>query len=258
MVQLQDRKEYVQQFIFYFITKLAGAGFLMVLFTTFTFVVSHMDLYETYKAISAGFLWIIAFVYGVICSIIIDSIVLKFSISKYSKICLLYMIAGYPIFLVFEFNIYGIIAGTVGAICALLFYGASLIANHSKGFAYVFAFLLPILLLIVIPIDFTEKEGWNEIREETSYKATFDYFHGEHEIPLKVEKGQTVTVTFHFVRSNDGGFGYKVTDENGDFIGLIEHEDYQYKFRAEETEEVLFVVSGEHLQGCFTVNWVIE
>ncbi|MBS4200814.1 hypothetical protein KHA93_14355 [Bacillus sp. FJAT-49732] len=244
--------------ISYLIKKLAGAGFSLSIFFLFMLSTSNIDMYRFSKDISNPLLWLAFFGYGFICSIIIDFILSKFSQNNLSTKVILYVVAGFSIFIIFGFNLFTIIAGTIGAIAALLFYFGTVIANQKSVIKYIFAFVMPILFLIIMNIDFTVKKQWSEVKKETSYSASFDYFNGEQQIPIKAKEGQTISFSIEMNNDNGGGHGHHILNEKGKLVPMIESTEKNMKFSVEKTGVYRVVVTGDDLKGSFSVDWKIE
>ncbi|MBY0147408.1 hypothetical protein [Neobacillus niacini] len=239
-------------------TKLAGAGFTLLLFFTFLFLQSEWDMVEFVDTISSEYIWIIIFGYGIFCSILIDIIEWKIArINKTLKI-LLYIVAGYAFFFINGINVINFIAGTIGALCALIFYFGTYLTDRSKGRKLVFAFLVPLFFILLMNINFTEKKQWDEERKATSYTASFEYFNGKHEIPIKVNEGQIINISIDFKNQNGGGYGYHVLNPKGDLVGMTEAEEREMTFTAHESGVYHVVVTGDDLQGGITVKWTID
>ncbi|MGM9967683.1 MAG: hypothetical protein ACI383_09395, partial [Rummeliibacillus sp.] len=111
-------------------------------------------MYQTVEGISNKMLWFLAYGYGILASVLIDWLIKKYALKKVKTKMGLYSIAGFGIFLIFgfivsiiygeflnlEFLAYAILAGIVGAVCALIFFLGTVIVNYSKIFTYIFAF----------------------------------------------------------------------------------------------------------------------
>jgi hypothetical protein len=243
--------------ITHFFTKLAGAGFTLFVIFTFLLLQNDFDMYEFGESISSGFIWIVIYLYGVICSSLIDFLEWKIPrINKGIK-ALLYMAAGYALFLFNGFNVFTLIAGTIGALCSLLFYFGTYLSDRSKGTTFAFAILVPLFFIILLNIDFTEKKQWHEVSEDSSFTATFQYFDGKHDIPITVQAGQTITISIEFVNRNEGGYGYSVVNQKDKLVGMTEVNEGVMKFTASDTDVYRVVVKGDDLQGGVKVNWKI-
>ena len=124
----------------YLTTKLSGAGFLLFVISIYLLLESGRDMYEFVEGISNWFLWIIIFGYGILCSLFIDLFVYKVPFASYLVKILLYIVAGYGIFFIISINVYFIfIAGTIGAICSLIFYVGTYLSFRFKSFNSVFS-----------------------------------------------------------------------------------------------------------------------
>ncbi|WP_045515850.1 hypothetical protein [Neobacillus niacini] len=252
------QKQNLLKIISYLFTKLAGAGFTLFLFFTYLFLASGFDKYKFVESISSWNIWIIIFGYGVICSMMIDFLQWKIPrINNRIKV-LLYIVAGYSFFLIMGINVFAFIAGTIGALCSLLFYFGTYLSDRSKGTKFAFAILVPLFFIILLNVDFTEKVKWNEVRDDSSYTASFEYFNGKHEIPIKVQANQTAIISIEFINQNGGGHGYHVLNEKDKLVGMTEVQEGTMKVNAEDTGVYRVVVKGDDIRGRFTVTWKID
>lgn len=249
----------------YLSIKIAGAGFLLFVMFTYLLVMLGMDLYKFVEGISNGYLWAAAFGYGIFCSLLIDLIVYKISATKLSvKVplfmmkVLLYIIAGYVVFLIMGFNLFTLIAGTVGAICSLIFYFGTNVSSRSNMFRYGFGIVVPLLFIVLMSMDFTEKEQWVELKTDTSYTANFHHFNGKHEIPIVVKEGQTITISHGFMNTNGGGHGFHILNEKNSLVGYTEVSDELYELKVKDNDTYRVVVTGDDVRGGFKVNWTID
>lgn len=200
------------------------------------------------------------YIYGIACSLVIDLIArLIPRMDKLGK-ALLYVIAGYIIFMVNGFNALTLIAGTVGALSALIFYVGTQWSKLKTPVKYSFSIAFPLLLVVVLNIDFTVKNGWTDKRTSTSFEANFTYFNGKHEIPVVVREGETLSYSVEITNVERGGYGYSLIDENGKNIGARENINGRLKYNVtiKKTAEYRIVVEGNGLQGAIKVEWAIE
>ena len=243
----------------YLTTKLAGAGFLLFVISNYLLLASGIDMYEFVEGISNWLLWIIVFGYGILCSLLIDLFVYKVQITSYLVRILLYIVAGYGIFFIITINVYiMLIAGTIGAICSLIFYVGTYLSFRFKSFKYVFSIVVPIIFIILIGVDFTEKDQWVEVKSETSYTATFDHFNGKHEIPVLAKAGQTLTLSHDFKTTNGGGHGFHVLNEKNKLVGMTEFSEREWELNVQEAGVYRMVVTGDDVKGHFKVTWNIS
>ncbi|MCR2821254.1 hypothetical protein [Lederbergia panacisoli] len=243
--------------ISYLIIKLAGAGFSLSLFFMFILTASKIDMYQFSRDISSPLLWLAFFGYGFICSIMIDFILGKFLQKSLSNKVILYAVAGFSIFFIYGFSIFTIIAGTIGALAAVFFCFGTAIANQNSVFKYIFAFVMPIIFLIIINVDFTVKKQWTEVKSNTSFSASFDFFNGEQQIPIKAKAGQTVSATIILSNENGGGNGQHVLNEKGKLVPMYESTEERIKFKAEKSGVYRIVITGDDLKGSFSVDWEV-
>ncbi|WP_419887865.1 hypothetical protein ACN6MT_20905 [Neobacillus niacini] len=241
-----------------FFTKLAGAGLTMFVIFTFLLLQNGFDMYEFGEAISSKYIWMVIYLYGIFCSLLIDFLEWKIPRINIRFKILLYVVAGYAIFLINGVNVFTLIAGTIGAFCSLLFYLGTYLSERSKGTQFACAILVPIFLMILMNIDFTKKIHWNEVKEDTTFKATFQYFDGKHDIPITIQAGQTINISIKYDNRNGGGYGYHVLNPKDKLVGMAEVNEGVMKFTAPETGVYRVIVKGDDLKGGVQVNWKIN
>ena len=230
-----------------------------------------MKMFQTVEGVLNKILWAFVYGYGILVSMFIDWLIKKYAVTKIKTIIGYYAIAGFGIFLILgfivniisadflnlEFLVYAILAGIVGAFCALIFFLGTFIFNYSKIFKYIFAFLVPIGLFIIMSKDYTIKKNWESIQNENSYAASFSYFNGQYEIPIDVKKGQTVKITQQFHSENGGGHGFHIKDDKNRYVDTQLIDDDQSKFEVKKTGVYRAVVTGAEVSGSFYVSWEI-
>ncbi|WP_339229307.1 hypothetical protein NSQ77_05220 [Oceanobacillus sp. FSL K6-2867] len=241
----------------YLTTKLAGAGFLYSVMSIYFLIATGFDLYEYVEETSHGFLLYTVYVYGIACSIIIDLITYKIPKKNYSVKILLYIVAGYAYFMARELSVIMFIAGTVGALCSVLFYFGTYKSFRSQTFKYT-VIIAPLFFIILLNFDFTEKENWVEVGSDHSYTATFEYFNGKHEIPIHLKEGQTITVFHDFNNTNGGGHGFHVLNEINNLVGMTEVNEKKVRLKVQDSGVYRIVVTGDDVKGSFIVTWEIE
>lgn len=218
------RLHHAQNIVKYCFEKLTGAGFLLFIMAIYILFLNRFELYDFSKAFQEELLWFFVFIYGVLSSVVINFLTFKIKAGCWLKITF-YILAGYAIFLFYGFNVFTMIAGTVDAIAALVFFYGTALPEKSASISLIIAFVIPAGLFILSLIDFTEKQGWSEQREEHMFSARFDYFNGEHAIPVKLEKGELIDITMDFNNVNQGGHGFHVKNEDNNLVGLTEKSD---------------------------------
>ncbi|WP_107942686.1 hypothetical protein [Metasolibacillus fluoroglycofenilyticus] len=239
----------------YISSKLAAAGFALSIIFGYLLVITNFNLYEFSEAARSWTLWAILFGYGIIITCIIDAVIEKWQqITRYKNA--LYILAGFLFFLPFGLSIFTFIAGVTGALVAGIFLGGQTIAKNSKAFNIAFI-ALPLLLLIMIQFDFTTKKDWQETITENTFDVTYQYFNGQHKIPLKLEKGDIVTfeVVIHF---GNGGGGYSFQNAQGHPIGQEELGANRYQVEIQKDGTYYIVLTGNRAAGEATVEWEIK
>lgn len=251
----------------YAIIKFSAACSLLFSFVLFFFIRSDMNFFKTSSYLT-GFLynfWLyLLFFYAILCSLVIDKLNAKHN-STPRKI-LLYILCGYLFFL--PLHIYNegdvivtFIMGSVGAICSLFFYLCTCIANKSKWFRYATAIIIPILLIAICSIDFTQKEQWVEHSTKNTFEANFSYFNGAHKIPIHVKKGETIEVNVNFLITENSAYqGYSTyfSSEFNKYEPLSELSDGTYELSPSKTGTYYIVVTGYGIEGKIKTNWKIK
>ena len=240
----------------YFSTKLAGAGFALSMFFLYLFFVENFNLFNFVEATSNWWIWAIIFIYGFISSSIIDWLAKKWSILDSYKV-IAYILAGFFFFFIFGMSIFAVIAGVVGAIVAVVFFGGEWLAKHSKKFTTVFI-IMPLFFFVLLQFDFTVKKDWQEKRNDEEYTATFKYFNGEHKIPFELESGDVLTYTIQTQSANGGGYGKSFQGERGNLIGQTLLDDETLQVEIEKAGIYNIVLTGDKLAGKFIVTWKLE
>ncbi len=245
-------------------SKFVAANFAFFLFLFIVLLINGLSLFELSDLLQFFWFWLAFYPYAILASFVIDAILhIPKSKSRRFLPFFLYIGFGFLPFLFFHQEIpFMIIAGLVGAFAASLFFVGTLVATKNKWLAVFFAIFVPCLLLFVAWNDFTKKENWQEVKTVSSYKASFDYFNGEHRIPFNLRENQEVTFYIDIHANNGGGHGLHVENEHGDFVPMetppgTMDADNNISFIAEETGMYFIVISGNRLRGGITVNWNI-
>ncbi|SHN07516.1 hypothetical protein [Gracilibacillus kekensis] len=240
----------------YTLTKLAGAGFLLSCLSLLFILGTDGNLYDYTETFSDDDVLLIIFVYSIFCSILIDIIVLKLSRIADNIRVPLYLLFGFILFPLISWDWYGVFAGIIGAAVANIYFLATLFAKRNSWFRYLFAVMIPVVFLITLTMDFTEKQNWEEHRQHNTYQASFAYFDGKHEIPLELTKGDVVYFSVN-TEKLDGGHGYHVKNKFGKLVGMHPHGD-QSIITAEKSGEYRIVIKGHQANGSFSVDWKIQ
>ncbi|WP_157888147.1 hypothetical protein [Bacillus marinisedimentorum] len=241
----------------YLLEKFSASGFIWFVFSMAMLIGAEGDLYDFADSVSHGMLWAAFFGYAILSSMIIDFLYAKLPFSAPKIKMLLYIAAGYLIFMLSGDLIFALIAGSVGAVFSLLFYAATRFLKKD-ALKYVFAIAVPLTVLAMSQMDFTEKEGWESRRTSSSYTATFEYFNGRHEIPIRLLKGETVLFSVDVKSENGGGYGYHVETGTGELKGVSRLSDEKMSFVAEEAGKYRIVMEGHSLEGMIFIDWRLK
>ncbi|NIK78923.1 hypothetical protein FHS15_004069 [Paenibacillus castaneae] len=245
----------------YLSAKLAASGVIAILFI---FIGFGFDLYKWSEYVREPFFWAIFYGYAIIFSMIVDASVSRLTYSnRILASLLLYVIGGFaPFIIMFKSAVWAVcIAGVIGTLCAFTFYAVYYSMRRARPYTSVIAGLLLLLFILLATIDFSVKKQWTEARSETSYEASFTVFHGEHKIPIRLEKGQTLTFQVNWNNQNSGGYGMSVVDRKGEYVGLQRDASVKgekYSFTAARTDVYNIKLSGNHLDGGVKVKWEVD
>jgi hypothetical protein len=254
---LAQRQQWLKA-VHYVLTKLSGAGLSLSVFFTYILLLSKCDMYKFVEEISKPLFWIVFYGYGMVCSLLIDLLALSIRKVNATIKILLYIIAGYAFFIVKEVNAFTLIAGTIGALCALLFYFGTFASQKTCYVKYGFAIVLPLLFILLSTFDFTIKKQWTEMQSGSAYKASFEYFNGKHEIPVYAEKNQTIAFSIRVANMNGGGHGFHVLNDKDRLVGMHEDSSGFMNIHVAESGIYRIVVTGDDLKGSFEVTWNIR
>lgn len=240
-----------------FLEKLIGASFSISIFFIIMFISSSFNLFEFHHTVTEPAFWMIFFGYGLISSLVIDVIgkfIHSFSLAKQ---ILLYILFGYLIFAVFMPIDFALLAGTVGALFSLLFLLGKEKLKPARWYSW-FVFAVPLACLAMMPFDHTSKVGWHEVVEDSSVEVTYDYFYGEHLIPIHGAQGEKIYFMVEHQISEDDiyGYGVSVYNEDGDYAGMNDegYDVLSVEFEVESIKYIAVLVRGGRQSG-FQVKW---
>ncbi|MGM9950697.1 MAG: hypothetical protein ACI33P_11245 [Lysinibacillus sp.] len=237
------------------VAKMAGAGTGMTVVFIWLLVVSKIDWFEVSETLANPYLWLLFFGYGLLVALIVEVVIWKFHIKRQHVRPISYVAAGFLLFYAFGINVFAVIASIITAIFAFIFYIGEMAARHSKPYRITFAFVLPVVFLIIAQIDFTVKREWQEQRTAEGYEAQFRFFHGEHRVPVELKKGESIAFTIHFNRDNEGGYGNSFEDAKGRSTGMQELGGDWYGYEAEQDGVYYIVLWGHRFSGRITIDW---
>lgn len=257
-VSVRDRHRYTSNIISSLLVRVwTGAGFAAMAFALFLLLTSRFDTYALSQMLSFRLL-LMFYGYGAFCALVIEGLSWKMRRVSGPLKFILYVAAGMGFFLVRGIDPSSIIAGFVGAVSALVFWAGMVLASRDRKFRLVFSVIAPLVLLFVMQWDFTTKRGWVETVAPTSYTASFDFFHGEHAVPVYAEEGQTVHFEVTFDEHNQGGHGLHVRSHDRSRVPMFKDSDNRLSFLAERSGMYRIMVTGDQLRGSFKVDWEIH
>lgn len=245
------QKPLLIKILHYLWEKLAGAGCAYCVLALFYFFTSPNDHFRLVSHFGKPDLWLYIYVYGIACSVFIDIITMRVQTYKSGIKIALYIAAGYPVFFCMKgVGAYTLFAGTIGACFSLIFY-----AGTKMSPKLISAVILPLLICYIVNLNFTIKTNWSDQRTDSNYVASFEYFSGSHDVPIRVVSGQTITFT---VKVNDLNSNYEtsiindrnerieITALNSDMSRIYAREDGLYRIR----------ITGKELRGGLRVTWI--
>lgn len=239
------------------IERLIGASFSISIFYFINYMSSEFNLYEFHQTVTIPEIWIVFFGYGILSSFIIDLIGKFLPSYDISKQILLYILFGYLIFFFFMPFDFALLAGTVGALFSLLFLFGKAMLKPRRWYSWL-VFVIPLTCIAIMPFDHTSKVGWHEVAGDSSVSVTYDYFYGEHLIPIHGLPGEKLYFEIKHQISDEVsyGYGFTVYNEDGDYAGMNdEGEDViSVEFEEESTKYIAVSVSGGKHSG-FQVKW---
>ena len=252
----------------YILNKLAALGSLVFVMCIYLILATEFDLYEFREYLLNIKIWGLLCGYALMTTMLIDLVTYKWIDVTYQTSILLHCLAGFLVFFPFMgVNIISLIAGSVGALCAFIYAFASSLLKKKKQLVWIFLSVFPLLLCIRL-FDFTIKEGWAEEKTISNFSAEFERFNGENEIPIFLNKGEVVTLYISFEQLNEGGYGYYILDDNGEYVGMKELDDTseEYRdvdmntiqFKAEKEGRYMIMVTGDNLKGKIEIKWEID
>lgn len=237
------------------IAKIAGAGTGMTVLFLWILFSSRMDWFKVSETLSDYKLWLLFFGYGLLVALLVEGVLWKFQLKRRYIWLFSYMAAGFLLFFAFGVNVFAVIAGIISAVFALFFYIGEMAARHSKLYRFIFAFVLPVSFLVIASIDFSVQHGWEENRTQEGYEATFEYFQGEHRIPVELKKGESVAFTINVDSENGGSYGYSFEDAKGHPTGMDELGGDWLAYEAEQDGIYYIVLRGHQISGSILIDW---
>ena len=252
----------------YILNKLAALGLLVFIMCIYIILATGFDLYEFSENLSNIKIWGLICGYALMTTLLIDLVTYKWIEIKYQTSILLHCLAGFLVFFpIMGVNLISVIAGGVGALCACIYVFGSFLLTKKKQLVWIFLSVFPLMLCIRL-FDFTIKEGWTEEKTNSNFSAEFERFNGKNEIPIFLNKGEVVTVYISFEQLNEGGYGYHILDDNGEYVGMKELEDTSEEYRGIDTNTIQFnaekaggyilMVTGDNLKGKIDIKWEID
>ena len=206
----------------YMVNKLAALGLLVFLMCSYLLLATKFDLYEFTENLSNLKIWGLICGYALVTTMLINLIENKCIAFTFKTSVLLHCLAGFIGFFPFMgINLFSVIAGAVGSLCAFIYAFSSYLFHRKKKFAWVILLVFPLMLSVRL-YDFTSKKDWTIKETNSSFSAEFEHFNGKHEILLPLKKGEKVTSYLSFTQLNEGGYGYHILDHNEEYVGMKE------------------------------------
>lgn len=229
---------------------------------------SEFDLYEFTEYLTNINIWGLICGYALVVTVLIDLVRYKWKGFTFKTSIFLHCLAGFIVFFPFMgIHLFSLFAAGIGALCAFIYTISYYLIKKKRPLAWIALFVFPLLLSIRL-IDFTIKKEWIEEKTISSFSANFELFNGKHQIPIDLEKGDVVTSYLSFDQMNEGGYGYHISDNNGELVSMNELEKTDNEYGNKDTNTIQFtakkrgvyklIVTGDHLKGKFDVKWKIN
>jgi hypothetical protein len=247
----------------YLLNKLIAAGFAATIFFITWLILNGFKLIDLLDFFKQQHIVLVIFLYGITCSLIIDYITKYISKNKNNSLgVVLYIIAGFSFFIFYTREVgWLLFLGVFGVGSALLFYLGIFIANKKLLIKYIFI-IFPILILYLMFVLLDRKVNWTEVRTDSTYEAKFDYFIGSKEIPINMDKGQTliflITWDTKSISNNGGATGQHVLNPDGKYYAFSDTKDYRNEFTADANGVYKIVADADRLKGSFKLTWTLE
>lgn len=248
----------------YILRKLAAAGLTLVSFFLFACLFLGSSTYYAFQLMNLLPIWLVLYVYGLLSSIIID--ILVHFIPKYKKqltVCL-YITAGY-LYVILFLNTSTIVAviilGSLGAVFSLIFLYGEVMFFTNKRYQMIIGLLIPLLLFTAMTITLMDrKDNWQEVNGTSSYEAEFDYFSGEHPIPIEASAGQQLTfaIKWAITDHSKGSYGMRFTDEEGLPANIDSIINDTYVVNIEKDGIYYIIATADRISGQFKVTWDLK
>lgn len=225
------------------------------------------NLYELSKLIANKGVLFLFFPYAIGFSLLADWLASRAGFGRIFLLFLFYIAGGYLPFIViaiwngsFFFSIiYVFFAGTIGMLCAIAHLGMSNWVMRLKLFGIAAAICLAVLTTVLLLGDFSIKKGVVENYTDTSYSVRFDYFYGEHKVPVDLQEGTIMHYEIFWEETNHGGYGHYMLDPKGHKIGrMASPSSEMLSFEVSESGRYYFVITGEEFAGKIRVERRIE
>ena len=239
-------------------SKLAAAG---IIFLGFLVIVAGPQGDQMSQLTKELPLWKFIYGYAMLFSFGVDAALYKWKSGPYKRIftIMLYTLGGYIPFLVWfpdQWSL-SLIAGMYGVACSLTFLAAIYFLRRWWPYNGAAAILLLAAAIYISVYDFTVTRQWTEMRTADSYRAEFAYFNGEKEIPINLQRGQTLSYRIDWQVTNGGGYGTHLDAKGGTYTSEGTNSEDWIAYRVEAPSTVRIVVSGDQAQGAFMIKWKI-
>lgn len=250
----------LERMIMYMCSKLFASCAVMLVFSI---IIVGWNRYELSKLAANSGLLILFFPYAIAFSLIADWLASRAKQGRQFLLVMLYIAGGYLPFLVLSFRnsefAFFFIAGTIGMLCSLAHLGLSCWVQRFSFYSIAATVGVAALTVYLVLGDFTVKKGVQESLTNTSYQASFDYFYGEHKVPIDLQEGTTLHYEVFWNEMKNGGYGHYMVDMKGRLVGRTASPDSNVlTLTVPKSGQYYFVLTGVRFEGKVRIEWRIE
>ena len=254
----------LERITMYLFSKLFASCAVMLVFGVTTV---GWNLYELSQLVANKGVLLLFFPYAIGFSMLADWLVSRAAYGRSLLLIMIYIAGGYLPFIVisiwkgsFFFSIiYVFFAGTIGMLCSVAHLGMSNWVLRLRLYSIAAAICVSALTIVLILGDFTVKKGMEDSFSDASYQVSFEYLHGEHKVPIDLQKGTILHYEIFWDEVNNGGYGHYMLDPKGKKASRMTSPNSEVLSLAVlESGRYYFVFSGDRFAGKIRAEWRVE